>query len=471
MNKFVYLFLFIVFFLKGLSYIDPDFGWHLRTGEYIKAHGIAQKDPFSYSMPSYRVIDHEWFADVWTVTVYPFLGRPGLALIAAAFGAISLILQSPRKEKWLSTLLILSGGAFLPIIGVRPLVISWLFFSILLIIINYKRNWRKWRVIIPVLFLIWANMHGSFPLGIIMLALYVFFNCWEEKKLLWIDICIVLASIALTFVNPYGSLLWGEVAITLSQPEVHFIFAEWYPIFLYPYFPFWLLIILSSILIFRYRRRYSMAEKTLFIFLLAVGMQGVRNMPYWVIFSLSLMGRGIALLGSEAGKEGRQRLLKGLRFLSIFAGTVIVLQNIFMINPVYPEKAVLYLRKNMPKGNIFSDFGWGGYMVWQLPEKKVFIDGRMSNWRQSAIKGESSNVLAEYYRVANQAESIANITSKYNIDTLLLTPVPFEEWKEQYINLFGIDERRKYPEIATQLKEGGWRLVYKDPVAVIYQKK
>lgn len=467
---FLYIFFFVIFFAKALSYIDPDFGWHLRTGEYIKMYGIPKTDLFSYSMPSYQVIDHEWLTDTGIATIDPFLGRAGLAVIAAILGTLSLMLQISWKEKDLAIPLILSSAAFLPIIGVRPLVVSWLFFSLLLVILRQKKNWQKLRPGLPLLFLVWANMHGSFPVGIITLAIYIFFSCLEERKMLWIDIGILLSSIAVTFLNPYGARLWQEVGVTLSQPEVHFIFVEWYPIFFYPYFPFWILIILSAFLIFRYRRKYFLTEKTLFVLLLVLAAQGVRNIPYWVIFSLPLTVRGIAFLKAEAGEEGRKRFGKALRFFGIFAAGVIVLQNLRIVNPVYPENAVTYLREHMPTGNIFADFDWGGYLVWQLPEKKVFIDGRMSNWRQSAGKQETDNALRDFYWVANRAESIEDLTSKYNIDTLLFTPVPFEKWKQGDIDLFGVNGKKKYPEIMTQLSEGGWKEVYKDPAAIIYQK-
>lgn len=455
--------LFIFFFVKGLS-IDPDFGLHLRLGEYIKTRGIFYTDPFSYSMPSYRFVHHEWFIDAGMARVYPFLGIAGLAFVASIVGIASLMLQISPKEKYLSLALLLSGATLFPIIGARPLVMSWLFFSLLLVTFKNKKIWHKWRWGLPVLFLVWANTHGSFPLGIAVLAL--------KKRFFWSDIGIVLASVVVTFINPYGWRLWQEVWITLSVPEIHFILVEWYPIFLFSYFPLWILIILSMFLVFRYRKRYSLMEKGIFFFLLIVGAMGVRNIPYWVIFSLPLTARGVALLKAEAGREGRERFLKGLRFLTIFAASVIVLQNVLVYQRPYPEDAVRYLRKNIPKGNVFADFNWGGYLAWKLPEKKIFVDGMMTVWRQHDSKTqESESAFVEFFWVANRVEGIEYLASKYEIDTLLLTPVPFQGWDQQDFNLFGIKEKKKYPEIMTQLREGGWKAVYRDSVAVIYQKK
>jgi DNA-directed RNA polymerase subunit RPC12/RpoP len=58
----------------------------------------------------------------------------------------------------------------------------------------------------------------------------------------------------------------------------------------------------------------------------------------------------------------------------------------------YPKKAVVYLKNNLPQGNIFAPFGWGGYLVWHLPEKKVFISGQMPHW---------GNLLDEYSKIVS----------------------------------------------------------------------
>src|SRR6185312_1980103 len=88
----------------------------------------------------------------------------------------------------------------------------------------------------------------------------------------------------------------------------------------------------------------------------------------------------------------------------------------------YPAAAVAYLHRHLPKQQIFSTYDWGGYLDWQLPEKKVFIDGRMPSWRwQANIKGESNIAFDEYKNVLNGNISFIRFADKYHIDTLLVS--------------------------------------------------
>jgi len=77
----------------------------------------------------------------------------------------------------------------------------------------------------------------------------------------------------------------------------------------------------------------------------------------------------------------------------------------------YPTTAVTYLKNTLDSRdgrNIFNWYGWGGYLIWQLPEYKTFIDGRMAVWntdgkyimddyRSMTISPEKNADLVKYY--------------------------------------------------------------------------
>jgi hypothetical protein len=467
----VLILLFTLFTLKGLL-LDPDFGWHLVTGQYMLQHGIPAKDPFSYSMPSYPLLDHEWLSDITLALLYPVLGMFGLAMFYSIIAVVSISLQFPKQRNWLFLPLLLSGATLLLIVGVKQQIVSWILFSLLIFILKQKKNWQNlW--FFPVYFLFWANVHGSFPLGLTILFITIVTNAIQSKKINLKNLSILLLTLLATGCNPYGIRLWQEVSITLAQPEIHFILAEWYPSFFVLFFPIWILIFLSAILLWQYRKQFTMWEKTIWCFLLLIGLQSIRNIPYWVIFSLPLTTKSINLLYEEARKNGVKQFKRVGKIFTISIISISLLQGYFIfLQPAYPENAILYLKRHLPAKNIFSDFNWGGYQLWQIPEKKVFIDGQMSNWRQkSANKNESNNAFQEFFWVANRAEGLAYFTQKYHISTLLLTADPFTSWQQHDINLFNTRQNQKYPTIIEQLKNDGWHLIYKDKIAVIYQKR
>ena len=86
---FYFLILFIVlvscgFFITS-GWQDPDFGWHVRTGELILQEGVPQQDWYSYTMPDFHWIDHEWLTDVLMYKVYSIYGFYFLLLVFLVF--------------------------------------------------------------------------------------------------------------------------------------------------------------------------------------------------------------------------------------------------------------------------------------------------------------------------------------------------------------------------------------------------
>src|SRR3989344_8844483 len=82
---------FLIYFLKAKIFLDPDFGWSLRLGELILKSGIPNKDPFSYTMPSYPYVDYEWLTHVTMAKLYSLSGYTGLALIFTLFAIITIL--------------------------------------------------------------------------------------------------------------------------------------------------------------------------------------------------------------------------------------------------------------------------------------------------------------------------------------------------------------------------------------------
>src|SRR6185369_15071703 len=118
------LFFLACFSFKGSHFLDPDFGWHLTMGKYIISHGIPPTDPFSYTMPSYPFIDHEWLTNVLIAKGDMFLTYDG---VAGVFGLVTigaiLISLTTLKKRSLSFALIpffLTGVTLYSFTGVRP---------------------------------------------------------------------------------------------------------------------------------------------------------------------------------------------------------------------------------------------------------------------------------------------------------------------------------------------------------------
>ncbi|MBU3978204.1 hypothetical protein KKE68_00700, partial [Patescibacteria group bacterium] len=167
-RRFIYLFLGLVgiiaiyYWARGVVMLDPDFGWHIRMGQIILSNGIPATDPFSYSMPSYPVVGHEWLTDILLAWLLPVIGYKGLAGIFTfiSLGALVLQWKAVRKQQrqFVFIPFFLSLTTLVFFFGIRPQVISWFFFSLKLFVARDRERFRKWRWWLPVVFLVWANL-------------------------------------------------------------------------------------------------------------------------------------------------------------------------------------------------------------------------------------------------------------------------------------------------------------------------
>jgi len=114
-------------------------------------------------------------------------------------------------------------------------------------------------------------------------------------------------------------------------------------------------------------------------------------------------------------------------------------------NILIPYQAVEFLKANPLPAPIFNDFNWGGYLIWNLPETKIFIDGRMDNF---IINGES--FARQYAAVVNHEPQWQDILNKYQIQTILIS--------------------NQHPIVRALKISPDWKLQYQDDIAVIFSK-
>lgn len=218
----------------------------------------------------------------------------------------------------------------------------------------------------------------------------------------------------------------------------------------------------------------------------------MRNIPIWIIAAFPVTVQGITHFYQEAHShvDGVRRFKIAYKVFSTILVSMFVLQaGIFLygayvlheVSMVYPTQAVQYLHAHMPKERIFSTYDWGGYLLWKLPEKKDYIDGRMPSWRWHAnIKGESNYAFNEYKKVMTGKELFSFFTAKYHISTLLVPKAAAAKPPTKFLG-FTISKNpllkqlffslSSFYGVVVQAKQLGWKEVYHDNIAIIYQKQ
>ncbi len=491
--RFVSIIAFIVIFVSFLfrSYYvaDPDFPWHLRMGELILRQGIPQTDPFSYTMPSYRFVDHEWFADIIVYLLFTNVGIMSLHILFAFIGTSAVVILWKYHTRLFSTLFVfLMVGTLFDFVGIRMQIFTWFFLAVLMTVLSDKIIFRKYRYALPMLFLLWANLHGGFAIGFIVLTLWTIGTAIEVRRFDRHNYLVLFLSFLATFINPYGYHLWNEVSKSLFDPSLRFLIQEWYPAAYSDSMTFWVYFAISVLLMARYRSKFSRTEIFLYLLVLVSAMASMRNIPVYMIVSYGMTIRGVLFLMDEAKKytHGKERFTQSYAFFCIIASILCFPQLLIggsmlpKLRDIPPTEAVSYLKENIPKGNILTPYGYGGFFILHFPEKKVFIDGRMPSWRNpSAPATESTYALREFVALLTEKKSFDAACAKYSIDTVV---VPASDMLPKPKYIFGLSTEQ-YPQleklfsnvftfsfIVPHIRQSGWKEVYKDEVFVIFKK-
>jgi tetratricopeptide (TPR) repeat protein len=166
------------FLLGCFEMLDNDVWWHLRGGEWILQNGrVPDLDPFSFGSADQRWIDLHWLFQVVLALTARAGGLSGVMLLIAAVGAaafLTALAARPREAPlpivllvWLPAL-VLASNRFDP----RPEMFTLLYLAGFLAVLAHVEERPRLAWILPVLQLLWVNMHGLFIFGPIVLGLW-----------------------------------------------------------------------------------------------------------------------------------------------------------------------------------------------------------------------------------------------------------------------------------------------------------
>jgi hypothetical protein len=497
-------FVFATYFLKGLYTLDPDFGWRIRVGEIIAHQGIPRTDPFSYTMPTFPFVDHSWFFSLLTYLTHPIFGNAFLSLFLTFLVFIALHVANLRLSeedleysdagalfrKWVHPATLSIIAFLLIFFSVRAQIVSWLFFAIENLLLFKKDNFVRYKYFLPALFLVWANLHGGYFLGLMVLAYFVIFRFFVSKKGTLKEVLILLGCVIVTLITPYGLGGWREVASSVFDSRLRWSIMEWMPSITLFDISMAFYLAVSVTMLFVKGRDIPKIQRFLFWGLLLFAMTSKRNMPFFMLYSLPLTIAAIGKFYSEirGSDVARERFQSAFVALEIFSLAVLLSQTYFSFwkdfiagmqgkgSPeFYPVLATQQVRETNIKGEIFSSYGWGGYLLWKLPEKRVFIDGRMPSWKFNPPQNsdETKSAYDDYLKIETGDLDFNSVSDKYNIEYVLWPKERESVYKkiENKIRSIGIlgNENDDFS-FREYLESNDWKLVYSDGTSLLYKR-
>ena len=504
--RFSYKFLLVVLFILALGLFSRrvdtfDLWWNLASGRYIFKHkSFIYNDPFDFtSFPPYDAIpakalfgkkisksllkanlSHSWLSQVLYYKGLSLGGLKGLGWIKSLIMTLVLLpLFFRMKKRNISRFLILAS-LFWAIMIMRffdynrPQIFSFLFTSLILLILEtLPSNNRNKFLIIPVM-LLWANLHGGFILGVVILGTYLLCIClrhylnffgqdpYKESGFL-ITIILLIGGIIASAINPNGLKLIGLFLKGQKILYTPIIIEEYEPPRLYEYHTYWLLLLATILVIPFILHKISLENLAILALLAFYSLKGIRYIPFFAIAAIPVAAEGIhAIWIRQVGN----RTLKYMDILyALFAiclcFTILyesLNKKLFTLNfqrRDYPVEAVEFLKEKKFEGNLFNIYEWGGYLIWKLyPQYKVFIDGRSLNpdviYNYKAIINGSQN------KILNK-EEWQYLLEAYNIQIILI----------KTMSRNGV----LIPLVDRLYGNSSWSLVYTDGHAVIYLRK
>jgi hypothetical protein len=383
------------------------------SGNYFLAHGIPNKDIFTYTASSFSWVDHEWLSDIIVSLLNKIGGYNLIAIFCAVLWTLAVFITSKKNKS--IYLVLLSLITFLSFAGIRTIVWSILGLAVVINVTAMKSN--KKYFLLPLIFLIWSNLHGSFLIGI----LYLVFIAIKNRSLkMFITTAI---SLCLTLINPYFINLYVEIFRTMLDVELKNQISEWQPFSIpticWPYIILWIMSIFVVNFDF-YKKNKRLFPFLFEIILFIASLSSVRMTPLFIVASFNgIYDRFHDLRRTIPNKLDISQKVAVIGMVVIYTlfsigSAVLYYKDGISLDKeaTYPKQVVKYIQKNnlCTIGNIFNHYNYGGYLIWKLPEHKYYIDGRMPSWKDGNTK-----YFDEYDKILKNESYQTKQFKKYNI--------------------------------------------------------
>ena len=379
--------------------IDPDIWWHLRTGEWILQHGtVPTTDPFSAYGQGKPWLEYSWLFDLATYGLYQAAGLRGFlvyqfillfAILLALQHLVMLVTSQLARSTVLATLAFM---AMVRLSGPRSYLVSILFFVLVMIaVVRAHRDGRRGPLyLLPLLFVLWANIHIQFVYGLVILGavtLDAMLTRWWDgapdspiplKALLLVDAGCVLA----TLVTPYHVRLYAVLHDVAAQTGVYWFNEEMRA----PQFRFltdWVVLGLTLGGAFVLdRARHPRFLVLLYLLGVFVSFRSGRDV-WFVVVCAALI---VAMTDTASGDVlAAREMPPGTRWRAAVI-TVVIFAVLCSLKPSatleaevkgkFPDGAARAVMDGGYTGPMYNHFNWGGYLIWRLPTFLVSMDGR-----------------------------------------------------------------------------------------------
>jgi hypothetical protein len=482
----------------GWLLTDSDTGWHIRTGEWILRNGrIPGVDIFSFTKAGSPWFAWEWLSDVVMAAVHHTAGLRGIVLLSLSLlGLTSTCIYRNAVAE--------SGHRLIAIVltalAMAASTIHWLarphlvtpllaavFSGILLRV--HKNSEARLLLVLPLLTILWVNLHGGFFVGIVLLITYALGSVVEDfiqedkfcvRKRAKDYALTAVACLAASLINPCGYRLHIHVAQYLGasfyiqrisefqSPDFHSFSVAYFETLLVLAIgaAFWHFAsgrVIQVMLLLSWAHLALFSVRNIPIFAVVAGPGIALALREWLEYAISshslkwLQRLSASVSDLETGMQfiachhKRDRLHCVPCFAVLTLGVLLAYPSHFKalhaeFDPNrFPVMAASALSQQAVRESIrlYANWQWGGYLIYRLwPALKVFDDGRTDFYGPAFVQ--------DGLDVWDAKSNWNRILARYQVNAALLP----------------VDSA-----LATLLREQrDWKAVYEDRVAVLFEK-
>jgi tetratricopeptide (TPR) repeat protein len=472
------------------------FAYSTITPEQLRGVGI-ESNPLA-NPPSdfpywHANLSNSWFGQVLLYLSYHWGGLQGVGILKSILLTLTCLVLYRAMLRGgadpVVSLMVLTLAAY---IGKdfnysRTQIFSFLFFALeYFLLIDWQQGGRRF-FLLPLVFLFWANTHGGYVIGVAVLLLFVFgvvlkslvdekiswkiFRCRYQgsvKLLLFVAALSVLVSLA----NPNGFVPF--LLVFAIKKSIFFNGIEEYarPM-LYEYHGYWFLLGLAGLIFLIRLKAFDPADSLPVLFLAIASQMGIRAIIFFtlaaavfvavnlsaIIFWLKdreLIARLLRLTRLQlAFAAGAPQVVIAIIFLTIFVRTTAQggIMPFNIVEHTYPKAAVEFVKQNKLAGRMFNAYNWGGYLIWNLPQNQVFIDGRCLN--ETAFLHYQLIISASEGKDRPNAKPLwQDLLDQYQVDFILTNAVS--------------GDGSIVPLTYQLMSDPGWQAIYQDGTAMVF---
>jgi len=384
---------------------DGDSFWHLVAGDWIITHRtVPHTDPFSYTFAGAPWVAHEWLSEVLMAASFSVAGWSGVVVLTALAASLAMFQLARHLGRWLpagpSLLLLLLAASCIatklqarPHILALPVLEAWVAG---LFIARSRRRAPPWRLL-PVMCL-WANLHGSFVLGLFLVAPLALEAAlaepaaWRRVMARWGG--FLLAATAAAMLTPHGltGLLFPFQLMGMAELSN---IVEWQPPDFNTIQPLELMLVAGLGVALTRGARLPPVRLLILLGLLHVSLHHTRHqVPVGVIVPLLIaepLGAALAQ-GPAAYGSGRWRA-GGLAVMAGLAALRLLLPVVRVDGPAAPVTALAHVPPALATEPVLNDYNFGGYLIFN--HIRPFIDGRADMYGDAFIHQYLSATLPE----------------------------------------------------------------------------